>query len=164
MTTCDFCDDPAEFTDVQIKNGVHTTKNYCKQHASEAGFCVSQVDLSVVLNLETSTPPTAKTELRCQDCGMSIAQYKEKSLLGCPTCYETFARQLKHIIANVQDNHSQHIGRAPTTESVDVSRHLEVRRLLKQLDKAVTQEKYEQAADIRDKIRALHDGEEHVEH
>ncbi len=164
MTKCDFCDDPAEFTDVQIKNGVHTTKNYCKLHAAEAGFSVAQVDLSVVLNMPSSKLPSTQNELRCPDCGMSIAQYKETSLLGCPTCYETFADQLKHIIANVQDNHTQHIGRAPTSESVDVSRHLEVRRLLKQLDKAVTQEKYEQAADIRDKIRALHDGEEHLAH
>jgi protein arginine kinase activator len=164
MTTCDFCDDPAEFTDVQIKSGVHTTKNYCKLHAAEAGFSVGQVDLSVVLNMPASMLPNSQTELRCSDCGMSIAQYKEKSLLGCPTCYETFASQLKHVIANVQDNHTHHIGRAPSTESVDVSRHLEVRRLLKQLDKAVTQEKYEQAADIRDKIRSLHDGEDPLEH
>ena len=157
MNTCDLCDQEAVYHDVQIKDGVHTTQNLCTQHACEAGFSVGEVDLSIVLNLAKSDTTSKSMPLACSDCGMTIAQYKEKSLLGCPTCYETFENQLKHIVAEVQDNHTQHIGHAPSTENVDVSRHLEVQRLLIKLDKAVIQEEYEQAADIRDKIRELHD-------
>ena len=160
MTTCDYCDQDAVYHDVQIKNGVHNTQNLCKQHATEAGFLIDSVDLSIVLNIGESDLPSKSRAVACSDCGMTIAQYKEKSLLGCPTCYETFRNKLKHIIAEVQDNHLQHIGRAPSSEGVDVNRHLEVLRLLKKLDKAVNQEEYEQAATLRDQIRELHDGDE----
>ncbi|MBC8201795.1 MAG: UvrB/UvrC motif-containing protein [Planctomycetes bacterium] len=158
MTTCDYCDQAAIYHDVRIENGVHTTLNLCQHHAIEAGIELGPIDLSIVLNAD-ATFSESKEVIVCQDCGMTIAQYKEKSLLGCPTCYETFAEQLKHIIANVQDNHTQHVGRAPSSANADVSRHLTVRRLLKQLDKAVTQEQYEEAAVLRDELRKLHEGD-----
>jgi protein arginine kinase activator len=157
MTTCDHCDQPAIYHDVRIEKGVHTTLNLCQEHAIEAGINVSPVDLSLVLNVAAtfSEMPSSKS---CPDCGMTISQYKETSLLGCPTCYETFSDQLAHIIASVQDNHIQHVGRAPTTANADLSRHLTVRRLLKELEKAVTQEQYEEAAVLRDELRKLHEG------
>jgi protein arginine kinase activator len=158
MTTCDYCDQTAIYHDVQIENGVHTTFNLCQNHAIEAGIELGPIDLSIVLNIN-ATISESKEVVACQDCGMTIAQYKEMSLLGCPTCYETFAEQLKHIIANVQDNHTQHVGRAPSSANADVSRHITVRRLLKQLDKAVTQEQYEEAAVLRDELRKLHEGD-----
>ena len=157
MSTCDYCDQPAIFHDVQIVNGVHSTKNLCQAHAVAEGIQVAPLDLSLVLNLQIQEH-TEQEIAQCPDCGMTIAQYKEAGLLGCPTCYETFADHLEHIIARVQDNHSQHIGRSPCTEGTDIGRHLEVRRLLKQLDTAVTQEDYENAANLRDRIRELHEG------
>jgi protein arginine kinase activator len=157
MSTCDFCDQPAIFHDVRIVNGVHTTKNLCQEHAIAEGIQIGPLDLSMVVNLQIDEQ-AEQNILRCSDCGMTIAQYKETRLLGCPTCYETFAEQLKHFIAQVQDNHSLHIGRSPSSEGTDIGRHLEVRRLLKQLDNAVTQEDYENAAHLRDRIRELHDG------
>jgi protein arginine kinase activator len=93
---------------------------------------------------------------------MTISQYKNTSLLGCPTCYETFNEELASIIANVQDNHTQHIGRAPSQSNMNLDRHLQIRRLLKQLESAVNQEEYEHAAELRDKLRELHNaGESH---
>tara|TARA_B100000959_G_scaffold278097_1_gene335793 strand:+ start:177 stop:668 length:492 start_codon:yes stop_codon:yes gene_type:complete len=157
MTTCDYCDQPAIYHDVRIENGVHTTLNLCQEHATEAGISLGPIDLSIVLNVD-ATFPEMQDQTSCPDCGMTIAQYKESSLLGCPTCYKRFEEQLAHVIANVQDNHTQHVGRAPSTASEDLSRHLTVRRLLKQLEKAVTQEQYEEAAVLRDELRKLHEG------
>ena len=162
MTKCDLCTNPAEFHDVQITNGVHKTTNLCRKHAEEAGFNLGKIDVSIVLEMDSSNMKESPVVLACPDCNYTIAQYKETSLLGCPTCYKTFANQLKHVISNVQDAHIHHIGRAPA-ESKSINRHLEVRRLLKQLDQAVNHEKYEQAADIRDKIRELHDCGEQYE-
>jgi protein arginine kinase activator len=157
MTTCDYCDQPAIYHDVRIESGVHTTLNLCHDHAIEAGIHVGPIDFSIVLKVDASFSEMPDTTT-CSDCGMTISQYKETSLLGCPTCYETFADQLAHIIANVQDNHTHHVGRAPSSANADLSRHLTVRRLLKQLEKAVTQEQYEEAAVLRDELRRLHEG------
>jgi len=145
------------YHDVRIENGVHTTLNLCQEHATEAGISLGSIDLSIVLNVDT-TFSEAQQASSCPDCGMTISQYKELSLLGCPTCYETFAEQLAHVIANVQDNQTQHVGRAPSSASDGLSRHLTVRRLLKKLEEAVTQEQYEEAAVLRDELRKLHEG------
>ncbi|MDP7006492.1 MAG: UvrB/UvrC motif-containing protein [Phycisphaerales bacterium] len=156
MTTCDLCDQPAIYHDVRIVNGVHETLHLCQEHAVEAGINLGPIDISVVLNMPHLSQGS-DTIKSCPDCGMTIAQYKETSLLGCPTCYETFAEQLEHIIKSVQDNHTQHIGRAPTQVSNDMCRHLQIRRLLTELESAVSQEEYEQAALLRDQLRELHD-------
>jgi protein arginine kinase activator len=93
---------------------------------------------------------------------MTISQYKKKSLLGCPTCYKTFKEELLPIINKVQNNNSQHVGRAPSQMSVDLNRNLQIRRLLKKLESAVSQEQYEQAATLRDQLRDLHEsGDQH---
>ena len=160
MTTCDLCEQPAIYHDVRIVNGVHNTVHLCHDHAIEAGINLGPVDLSVILEIPQFVDEVSSAK-SCPDCGMTIPQYKRASLLGCPTCYETFSEQLAHIIAKVQSNHSQHIGRAPSQISTEADRHLKVRRLLKQLESAVNQEKYEHAASLRDQLRELHDaGEE----
>lgn len=161
MTTCDLCDKPSVFHDVRIVNGVHNTVNLCHEHAVEAGYNVGSIDLSILVQIPKLLVDPSKGK-SCPECGMTISHYKKTSLLGCPTCYKTFADQLSHIIANVQDNHEQHVGRAPTQFSATLDRHLMIRRLLKQLDTAVNQEEYEQAAILRDKLRELHDsGDQH---
>ncbi len=155
MTTCDHCDKPAIFHDVRIVNNVHNTTHLCAEHALEAGVNLGPVDLSVVFDSVSEMTQNISSKA-CSDCGMTIAQYKKQSLLGCPTCYESFHDELLPIIAKVQNNNSQHVGRAPNQLNVQVGRTLQMRRLLKKLESAVNKEEYEQAANIRDQIRELH--------
>ena len=159
MTTCDLCQQTAIYHDVSIVNGVHSTVHLCHEHAIESGINLGPIDLSIVLEIPHHIAQLTSTK-SCPDCGMTIAQYKKESLLGCPTCYETFKKQLIYIIAKVQASHTQHIGRAPAQISIEADRHLKIRRLLKQLEVAVNQEKYEKAATLRDQLRELHDGGE----
>ena len=84
-------------------------------------------------------------------------------MLGCPACYTTFKTELLAIIAKVQDKHTQHIGRAPSQSNVDLDRHLQIRRLLRKLESAVNQEQYEDAAELRDQLRELHDSGDQYE-
>ncbi len=160
MTTCDLCNKPAIYHDVRIVNGVHNTTHLCADHAIESGASLGPIDLSIVLKVSEEVTSTVSTKA-CSDCGMTIAQYKEIGLLGCPTCYETFHEEIKNIIANVQDNQTHHIGRAPSQSNTVLNRHLLIRRLLKQLESAVNQEEYEQAADLRDQLRELHETGDH---
>jgi protein arginine kinase activator len=162
MSTCDRCSQPAIYHDVRIVDGVHSTTHLCVEHALEAGVNLGTVDVSVILHTteENDGNETAKA---CPDCGMTIYQYKQKSLLGCSTCYKTFDEELNGIISKVQDNNVQHIGRAPTQTNVDVDRNIQIRRLLKQLESAVHKEEYEQAAFLRDQLRELHDSGNHYE-
>jgi protein arginine kinase activator len=87
---------------------------------------------------------------------MTLAIYKENSLLGCPECYVTFEKQLLPVIASLQEKHTQHVGRSPRRANAAIDRHIAIRRLLSDLERAVTQEAYEEAAQIRDTLRELH--------
>ena len=162
MQTCDLCDQPAICHDVRIVKGMHNTVHLCREHAIEAGLDVEDNEISVVLNIEQvdSTRPTPKA---CPDCGMTIARYKEVSLIGCPACYETFKEQLLPVIARVQDNHVQHVGHSPKQIATDMQRNIQIRKLLKELEVAVNKENYEIAASLRDQIKDLHESDEENE-
>jgi protein arginine kinase activator len=162
MTTCDLCDQPAIYHDVRIVNNIHSTTHLCAEHALEAGVNLGPIDLSIILNVKNESSESSSTR-SCPDCGMTILQYKKSSLLGCPTCYVTFKEELLPIIHAVQNNNSQHVGRAPSQMSVGLNRHLQIRRLLKKLESAVRQEEYEQAASLRDELRELHKSDDHHE-
>ncbi|MBC8202414.1 MAG: UvrB/UvrC motif-containing protein [Planctomycetes bacterium] len=156
MTTCDYCKRPAIYHDTRVSNGITKTVSLCEDHAKEAGIDIGPDGISISLTPEmmgfTFTPSIST----CPDCGMALADYKEKALLGCPECYVTFKEQLIPVIANLQEKHTQHVGRSPRRASADIDRHIAIRRLLSDLERAVTQEAYEEAADIRDTLRDLH--------
>ncbi len=156
MTTCDYCDRPAIYHDTRVLNGETKTLSLCEDHAKEVGIDIGPNGISITLASEKmgfSFTPSVST---CPDCGMTLTHYKEKTLLGCPECYITFKEQLLPIIANLQEKQTQHVGRSPKRASADVDRHIAIRRLLTDLERAVTQEAYEEAADIRDSLRELH--------
>jgi len=139
-----------------VLQGVTKTVSLCEDHARECGIDIGPDGISISLNPEMmgfSFTPSVNT---CPDCGMTLAIYKEKALLGCPECYVTFKEKLLPVIANLHEKHSQHVGRSPRRASADIDRHIAIRRLLSELERAVTQEAYEEAADIRDTLRELH--------
>ena len=51
--------------------------------------------------------------------------------------------------------HAQHCGRMPGRKADDVSIRLSLSRMKQQLSRAIAQEEYEEAARLRDQIRAL---------
>ncbi len=154
MTTCDLCDKPAIYHDVRIVNNVPNTVHLCKEHAIEAGIDIAQSDFSVVLKIQEQSKSPIKS---CPDCGMTIPDYKKATLLGCPTCYETFSGELDGVIKRVQNNKSEHIGSCPNQLGESTQRELLIRNLLKELNEAVQTEAYEKAAVIRDQIKTLHE-------
>ncbi len=152
MQKCDICGQPAQFHDVRIINGKHTTQHLCAKHAQQAGIDVGPTDFSAIFQLQGDIHIKS-----CFDCGMTLSQYKEKSLLGCPSCYETFADELYSMISKVQDNNTQHLGRIPSQSTTNMDRHMLIRKLLKELEFAVHKEDYENAAVLRDQLRELHE-------
>lgn len=154
MTTCDLCENPAVYHDVRIVNNVPNTVHLCKEHAIEAGLDIAQSDYSVVLKIQGNSPSHVKS---CQDCGMTISDYKKATLLGCPKCYEVFSNELVGVIKRVQNNKTEHLGRCPSQLGKASERELLIRNLLRELNDAVQSEAYERAAVIRDQLKSLHD-------
>lgn len=99
---------------------------------------------------------------RCPKCGTTWDRLRQDGRAGCAQCYATFASQLADVMGRVQKA-SQHAGKAPRALEKRQRRlvHLRARRdsrlelLNRRLKDSVAREKYEEAAQLRDKIKLL---------
>jgi len=97
--------------------------------------------------------------LFCKDCGMSFEEFQKTGKLGCPNCYDVFSDKLKPLIKRLHGG-IKHIGKKPSVhfESVPLESEKassELDRLKDMLAKAIQNEEYEKAAELRDKIKEL---------
>jgi len=93
---------------------------------------------------------TASVEPRCPVCGITRSEYRKASRLGCPACYESFAKELDAAILEMH-RAQKHIGKIPErAQSVCRQRELE-----KALGEAVKNQRYEEAITLRDQLRRL---------
>jgi protein arginine kinase activator len=77
---------------------------------------------------------------------------------GCPECYTTFGEELGATIRSIHGN-VKHAGRAPARLRKDREKQDRLAALRKQMQEAITSENFEQAAKLRDEIRALEENQ-----
>lgn len=92
--------------------------------------------------------------LVCESCGMTYEAFRKGGQLGCAECYKVFKKPLEALLLRVHGN-TQHAGKIPGGLKSDVSIRLNIDRLKQQLVRAIADEAYEDAAKLRDQIRAL---------
>jgi protein arginine kinase activator len=129
-----------------------------KQGVDEPGMPL--IDLLVGLgpsSSETSeedeTTPSTK-RLVCQVCGNSLADFKKTGRLGCSHCYEVFANQMDPMLRSMHKG-IKHTGKAPKHFKDDRATRDQLEKLEKKLQKAIIEERYEDAAVLRDSIKQL---------
>ena len=94
--------------------------------------------------------------LTCSLCGMNWGQFKQGGLMGCPHDYEHFQGKLLPLLKRAQEGATEHAGKVPQrAKTVDSDRQVVTLRLRRELQKALHAEHYEQAAQLRDKLRQL---------
>ena len=163
---CDQCSRPATHHSVEIVNGEKIEKHLCDVHAAEEGLHIKAVHtpinelLTNFVKLHSgSTSPTAATSSAtakaCDNCGLTFAQFREDSLLGCPHCYRAFEHQLGPLLERAHEGGTHHIGKVPRRAGVGEQRQMALQRLRRQLDDAVDAEDYELAARLRDDIKQI---------
>lgn len=89
----------------------------------------------------------------CSFCGSTLSEFNASGFLGCPQCYAEFYDNLLPVIKRVQKD-VEHIGKIPAGEG-DMASMREYERLTRELKAAVAEERYEDAAQIRDKLRKI---------
>ncbi|MCL2500091.1 MAG: UvrB/UvrC motif-containing protein [Defluviitaleaceae bacterium] len=102
----------------------------------------------------TANRPTRIPTTPCERCGMTYEQFKSAGKLGCEACYHTFAKEIEALFKNVQGS-TRHEGKFPQRLGADLRARREADQLRRQLKEAVEAENYEDAARLRDQIRAL---------
>ena len=91
-----------------------------------------------------------RAEPACPACGILRHEYRKQSRLGCPACYEAFARELDAAIFDLH-RARQHVGKVPQrAQALCQRRQLEAR-----LAQAVKEQRYEEAIALRDELLRL---------
>ncbi len=116
-----------------------------------AGFSLADLLLGLGATPEAE-PVVGGAESKCPACGFTQADFKKAGRLGCAECYKTFAEGLDQLLKSMHKG-TRHRGKVPTAlrESQDLADKL--KSLQKKLDKAVSDEDFEQAANCRDEIK-----------
>lgn len=152
----------------KIINGEKTEFHICETCAKDKGdyfpgsnsFSIHQL-LSGLLDVDQSISPSPsgfvqpKRELKCDQCGMTYHQFAEIGRFGCADCYETFNEKLNPIFRRIHSGNTHHGGKIPRRKGKDLHVHKEIEGLKEQMQQFIRNEEFEQAAEIRDKIRAL---------
>lgn len=102
--------------------------------------------------------------LACGHCGTTLDSVRMGNPLGCSVCYEVFAetlfsellqaKKLPLRVTQFKKSMPLHIGRSPG-EAKEVSAAMKLLALNEALSDTLKAENYEQAAFLRDQIRAL---------
>lgn len=91
----------------------------------------------------------------CPLCQFTREHWEKTYRLGCPHCYEFFEFDVDSKIKKLQDHSQKHTGKTPLIQQTRHLRLTQKAQLQKLLDLVLSQEDYEQAAQIRDVMNAL---------
>lgn len=97
----------------------------------------------------------------CNSCGFTLEDFQKVGRLGCPDCYHAFAREIAQRLPSMHKGQT-HTGYIPEGLVKQQALRHELSNLTAQLEKAVLNENYEEAAKLRDRIGELEKGEETV--
>jgi protein arginine kinase activator len=133
----------------------------CRQCAEEKGFDYLEKSNFAMGNLISglfASPPEGQRRTRntyaCPNCGTSYDDFKEIARLGCSECYEFFKAQLLPVLRNLHVK-TQHLGKFPASRGAHADDIKRITLLQEELERAVREECYERAAEIRDEIREI---------
>ncbi|MBO8126813.1 MAG: UvrB/UvrC motif-containing protein [Firmicutes bacterium] len=154
---------PATISFTQVINGVKSEAHLCSECAAELGdFGIgSGLDFSFqnfltgMLNQGGWLNPFPATgDFTCPTCGLTYERFRETGRLGCADCYQAFHDQLIPLLRRIQSG-TQHQGKVPGKAQKETEAGSKLEQLQAELKKAVEEENYERAAELRDAIQEL---------
>ena len=97
----------------------------------------------------------------CEFCGSTYSDIAKSGHVGCANCYSVFADELFPSIRRIHGN-TTHCGKnsrlaekAKQSKPAEETKEDKIKRLKAELDKAVKEQNFEHAAELRDKIKEL---------
>lgn len=159
----------------QIINGEKKEMFLCDKCSKEFGIDNMKLSLPIdfssffgdLLNeYDNSFMPLLQkpNELKCDKCNMTYSEFMELGKFGCDHCYGAFSSRIDTILKRIQGSNrytgkkaelNEETPREEVNEEKVNSKEKTIQELKAQLKKLVQEEKYEQAARIRDEIKKL---------
>jgi protein arginine kinase activator len=156
---CDVCKtEAASVFLTQIVDGKMQKVNMCEGCSKEKGVAdptgFALADLLLGMGAAQPVERTAAEGGRCAQCGFTQTEFKKTGRLGCSVCYTTFAEGLEPMLKGMHKG-LKHTGKCPERLQRTQARLSAVKSLNEALHRAVVEEKYEEAAALRDQIKDL---------
>jgi len=158
---CDSCSErEAVVYLTTIENNTVRQLNLCERCAAERGVettvSTPKHPLGEFLHEVHSKLAAPNADNRsCTFCNTTMADFRATGRWGCARCYTNFEAGIRELLRRVQGNH-RHVGRSyrpPMSESLE--RAAVLGELKDRLRRAVENEQFELAADLRDRIRVM---------
>jgi protein arginine kinase activator len=168
--SCDQCHErEAVIHLTQIVDEQVTTLHLCEQCAAEKGVespgSLAKTPLgSFLAAMGQTTPdeaPTPQLADACPRCHGTLQDFRETGRLGCPNCYRTFEGPLRDLLRRLHGS-AHHSGKRYLGAQEERPEPQEDRppapdtaALREQLRRAIADENFELAAELRDRLRGL---------
>lgn len=147
----------------QVIDGQAKKLNLCQDCALENGIDlnspISITDVLLGLGAQVQAggqPDSTKFDLSCSRCQMTRSEFKQRTRLGCPECYNAFMGEL-NALTKAMHHSGQHVGKIPARQGSEARMAAQIAALQKDIEIAIALEQYEVAANLRDKIKTLRD-------
>lgn len=154
---CQLCNNQASVHFTKVINKKVTELHLCPSCAAQQQIpSLGELSLSAILQslIGQHVGPQAEelSRLTCPTCGVRYMEFRRDGRLGCPADYVVFRDGLEPILIRVHRS-ARHVGKVPTRRRSGAveSELLELRQRLR---RAIASEAFEEAAQIRDLIRA----------
>jgi len=152
---CEICkQNEATVSINHVAEGQVAKLNICESCAAQKGLNLQMAvplltDMILGLGGKKDAAKDA-AEKKCPVCRMKRSEFRKTSLLGCAACYDAFADEVSSFLESMQKG-SLHKGKVPTGQRIS----LELVELQKSLHKAVHEQDFERAAQLRDQMQDL---------
>ena len=93
----------------------------------------------------------------CDACGISYLEFRNQGRFGCPHDYDAFKGELLPLLESIHGD-VRHVGKTPRRLPRTQGAVVELTALRRRLHQLVTDENYEEAGRVRDRIKELENG------
>lgn len=164
---CEECkQNEASYTISVMVGGEVTTRHLCGDCMAKMNMNIASGNIKSLLSSILSAitgddeqPQEQQNDVVCPRCHTTLSQFTSAGRLGCPACYEAFHEQLQPMLLQIHGR-VQHAGREPLDTREAQQQRLCQEELTRLMAQAVAREDFEEAARLRDQLRALAQGEE----
>lgn len=148
-----------------IVNGEFKEYDLCSECAKQMGYTNVFGDIenefsNFLGSFFGNVLPARTQATRCEFCGSSYSDIAKSGHVGCANCYSVFGEQLLPSIRRIHGN-TAHCGKnsgrseKQSVKPQEETKEQKLARLKSELDKAVQEQNFEHAAELRDKIKEM---------